>query len=168
MGQVGDFISMMLVRWSWPALLRASRCMVRLMQRCEHGQNFLLDPEEALWSKQTVVEWAPGCECTLEECFSGSLERGEKEGASEEISTLLRACFLLTLLYDGRIQSFVMAQHDVHTQLGSHPPTPHKADRFMDQVRSLVDGAVQRCISLQTMVEWSIKEWDENFMYHNV
>lgn len=168
MGQVGDMISMMLVRWSWPVLLKASRCLVRLMQRREHGRNFLLDPEEAQWSQQTVLEWAPECECTLEECFAGALERGEREGReSEEVIMLLRACFLLTLLYDGRVQAFVMGHHDVHTMLGSRAPTPGKANRYMDTVKPLVDAAVQRHISLQTMVEWSVKEWDENFMYHN-
>lgn len=168
MGQVGDMISMMLVRWSWSALLKASRCLVRLMQRCEHDCHFLIDPEEGRWSRETYVEWAPGCECTLQECFAGAVERGEAEGQeNEEVVVLLRACFLLTLLYDGRVQAFVMANHDGHTLLGSRVPEPQKANRYMDTVRSLVDGAVQRHISLQTMTEWAVKEWDENFMYHN-
>ncbi len=170
MGQVGDFISQMLVRWSWAGLLRASRCLVRLMQRRQEvHRHFLLDPCEWQWTQATVVEWAPDRECLLHDCFAGAVERGETEQQeNEELATLMRACFLLTLLYDGRVQAFVMAHHDVHTQLGSRPPTRNKANLYMDAVRPLVDAAVERRISLQTLVAVAVQQWQDNFEYHNL
>ena len=140
MSRAGDMISMMLVRYSWPQLLRAATTLVRLMQRQagrDDTPHYLLDPEEALWARATWVQWLdddPQAQCPVQ----------------EQAQTWIRACFLLLLLYDERVQCFVMAQHDVHTQLGSRAPPPHKANRYMDAVRPLVDSALQRCISLTT------------------
>lgn len=166
---------MMLVRYSWPELLRASHCLLRLMLRdpdrdsCAH---FLLDAAEARFAAETWIEWAPGRECPLLELVRGALERAAALPQSDaeqpeqtQIQEWLRASFLVLLLHDQRVQCFCMAQHDVHRQLQSRPPERHKANRYMDAVRSLVQAALRRRISLGTLVEMATEEWESGFMY---
>ena len=180
MSKAGDMISMVLVRYSRTQLLRLGATLVRLMQRQagrDDTAHYLLDHEEALWAQATWVQWRDDetdAQCPVQELLEAAVERGqqqqqEDESAPEndEVETWIRACFLLLLLYDGRVQCFVMAQHDVHTQLGSRAPPPHKANRYMDAVRPLVDQALQRCISLTTLVDLATAEWESNYMYQH-
>ncbi len=166
-----DFISALLQRWLWPDLLRGARTLVRLQaQRPELQHHYVLDTEEARFARETLVQWAPqpGCECSLQECLAGSVARAADADAEQcdELTTLIRACFCIALVYDERVRCFVMADQDVHTRiLNTRPPEPRKLEAYLQTLRPLVDAALERRISLHTLCEMAIADWSSRHMY---
>jgi hypothetical protein len=159
-------ITAMLHHWSWPQLLNGAQLLVLIQaHQTELRSHCIMDWEEARFALTTMIEWEPQSECCLQECLAGTVVRAQEDGESEELVTLLRACFLISLAYDERVRCFVMAQHDVHRRLHTHPPQPVKLEAYMLSLRPLVDVALARQISLHMLCEMAIAEWSSRFMY---
>ena len=83
------------------------------------------------------------------------------------VISLLRACFVIALVYDRRIERFLMAQHSIHLDYTqTKPPDRAQALRFLEVVRPVVDAYLfDGGIEVPTqMIEIAIKLWVETCM----
>jgi hypothetical protein len=79
---------------------------------------------------------------------------------------LLRACFLIALLYDARVRRFVFSKHDIHYQyLKTHPPPLDKTRRFLSEIQPLVNATLGCALPLEEMCECSVKLWLTKYMF---
>lgn len=81
---------------------------------------------------------------------------------------LVRGCLLVALIYETRVQRFIMAHHLFHYEIMHCLPTMRdKADAFMHQAKLAVDDFLQRRINLATMTEYCVSLWSEEYMFLN-
>ena len=163
--ELDDVLSLALHKWDYAALLNY---MCGYFLRVLNHED-PLEFEERLFAECTLLE------CSAEREISFRLYCNEVCAAAttaatvdEQLyyTTLMRACFLVALLYDTRVQRLVMGRHAINfSLLRCKPPGRLKANAYMDAIRPDIDAFLARHTPMHCMCERAIAVWrSETFM----
>lgn len=182
-----DFISKMLVKWTFRELLATSKLLLVILNRrlsptsvpatmpeplrrllCySHPCEYV----ETLFAEQTMI-LCDDVYISFRRYFT--MVYREASEAIETIDTvrhahlvlLLRACFLIALVYDPRIRRFVFSKHDIHYEhLETHPPSIKKSRDYVESIRASIDAFLNNTLSIDTMVEHAVESWCDKYMF---
>jgi hypothetical protein len=173
--ELDDLLTLVLQQWDCRALLHyMQHYFTRVLNHRDP-----LDFAASLFADTASIECGEGRELSFrlycqEVCESASLFIGTTTTtvapASEETPDsiegqqhyikLLRACFLLGLLYDSRIQQLVMGRHAINYEcVRCRPPGRLKTNAFLGAIRPDCDAFLARELSLPLMCERALERW---------
>lgn len=163
-----NLISLILVQWSFTELLTWMRLMTTVMNRKE---NCRLD--EVIFSDSTEIDCGSNTTLTFR-CYCNEVFRNASAVSPDAVMDeklyyihAMRGCFLIALLYDLRVQRFVMTDHSLHSDvLLSQRPVRQNANSYMDAVRPIVDTFLDKTLSLNDMTQQCIACWTTDYMFH--
>jgi hypothetical protein len=105
----------------------------------------------------------------VEQRCSSTEQGGDGDGETEHYVTMMRACILVALLYDTRVQRFIMTPHNIHYNvMQCQPPNRTKANMFMERVRGYIDDFLRRVIGIREMCFYCVEVWAEDFMLRRI
>jgi hypothetical protein len=166
----GDVLSMVLVRWRFSELLKYMIYIVALLNQRER-----VHFEEIRFADEAELECGEGrtisFRCYCNEVVEAARRAQEREdpGEREYSVMMMRSCFLIALLYDTRVQRFVMAPHDIHYQvMRCEPPGRNRANLFMERIMMGVNDFLNRTISIGAMCTYCVGVWEGEFMFRRV
>lgn len=184
-----DFVSKMLIKWPFHELLETSKLLLILINRrlsptavpttippplhallcykypCEYV--------ETLFGEQTMI-LCDDVYVSFRHYYNMVYREAKKAASGDALSPehkthlvlLLRACFLIALVYDARVRRFVFAKHDIHyMHLETHPPSVPKTREFIGHIRTSIDAFLGETMPIDTMVECAITMWCEKYMF---
>lgn len=161
-----DLISLVLLKWQFSHLIQLLQIMVNIMN---HREN--CDMDDFLFSDITEIQCDPSrtisFRCFCNELFANASSAAKTTNVEEKkfYRYHIRGCFLIALLYDLRVQRFVMSRHHIHNTMHSVPPERKRTNHFMDKIRPLVDQFLRHDMNLEDMTETCRNIWTENHMF---
>lgn len=161
-----DPISLVLLKWQFTHLIQLLQFMVNIM---DHREG--CDMEEFVFADTTEIQCDPSrtvsFRCFCNELFVNASSAATTTNVEEKkfYRYHIRGCFLIALIYDPRVQRFVMSQHHIHNIMYSVPPERIRANHFMDKIRPLVDQFLRHDIDLNYMTEKCRDIWVDNHMF---
>jgi hypothetical protein len=128
--------------------------------------------DETLWADCTLldtglsrVSFLTFFRSLVEGVSKPPLENIQKQGEREEYEVMvMRACFLLALVYDQRAKRFFLTPHAYHPT-GSFPASSFKTLAFCHALLPATDDALACKISLAHLVEYSCSLWINEYMF---
>jgi hypothetical protein len=125
------------------------------------------DEAELECGEGRVISFKCYCNEVVEGASAAQCREDEKE--KEYYVTMMRSCFLIALVYDTRVQRFVMAEHDITQKVMScEPPDPTQANMYMEQILLPIGDFLNRVISIGTMCDYCVKLWSDEYMFRRV
>ena len=166
MVELDDVLTLVLQRWSLAQLLHyMAHYVLRVLQHRDDP----LDFDECRFADDTLVECSADHEVSFAQycalvCQSASAPAdapaGTDEGAERHYMMMLRACFLLALVYDTRVRQFVMGRHRInYVLLHCRPPGRLKTNAFIEAVLPALDAFLERRIPLTHAYEQCMQLW---------
>jgi hypothetical protein len=183
-----DFISKMLVKWTFRELLSTSKILLVIINRrlpptsvptttpgplrallCySHPCEYV----ETLFAEQTMI-LCDDVHISFRHYYNMVYREATKAITTIDdvlrrahLVMLLRACFLIALVYDSRVRRFVFGKHDIHYEhLATHPPPIKKSRDYTEGIRASIDDFLNNVISINIMVESAVELWCERFMF---
>lgn len=160
-----DFITMYLVKWPLPEIVKATSLIISIINRSNHPFSntapFLCVNKEGHFDTVCYrVYYNLLYETTLEQC-----RNNESLSGTDHNISLLRACFVIGFIHDERIRRFVMANHSIHTDYTlTKPPSTENAIRFINECRSTVDayltyGDEYEEMNILSMIKTCVSSW---------
>ena len=126
-----DFITLFLVKWPLERLVSVSgQILLRLMDQ-EEGEGETAG--EARFANETPIR-VDNVVLSFRRYFSFIYTSARESQGSGNEHMLLRACFLVALVYDERVRRFVLAQHSWHVMQQAVAPDAHRAREFILQI----------------------------------
>lgn len=163
-----DLVTLVLVKWSIEDLVYCMGLLMKVVQKRE-------SLEESRFLDETLIRCSEEREvslcCYVNEIFhnaslfmaSSPFEEGEV--IKKEFIQMLRGVFLLLLVYDPRVQRFIMTHHKIHTRmLQSKPPGRTKTNQFMDRIVPLLDQFLSLTLTLTDLSLQCQFIWSQEFM----
>lgn len=158
--RVPDMLSAVLVSWSQPQTLRCAQMLVQIMSRepaCH--KHYVLDWAETRWAQDTVIP-CDGRELSFLQYWRLVCETEPRDPVHEQhLQTLLRACFVVALVYDARVKRFVLGGHHLHAVLRCQAPETGDTLRFCEAVRPLCEAFLEQRIEVGPLAESAIDAW---------
>lgn len=161
-----DLISLVLLKWQFSHLIQILQFMVNIMNHregCDMDELFFSDATEIQCDSLRTISFR----CFCNELFVNASSAVATTNIEEKkfYRYHIRGCFLIALLYDPRIQRFIMTRHHIHTAMQSAPPERIRTNHFMDRIRPLVDQFLRHEMDLESMTEKCRTMWTENHMF---
>jgi|SRR5277367_4159940 len=184
--QIDDFVTSYLIKWSLDHLINASSIFLSIIFREEENDciepifssNHMIkmnDPETNQLKYVPFMYYYHDVyinAITIYYDVMNNKEQEKQEFNDEEkeenllfsqnhITQLLRACFLISFMYDERIKRFVMSDHSIHRRyLLSKPPEQSKIELFINSTRHFIDDfIIHDCTNIIDMTQNCIKFW---------
>jgi hypothetical protein len=164
-----DLITLILIRWQFSRLVEWMALMNVLLNRregCDLEETYFSDSTEIDCGHRTV-----SFRCFCNELFTNvSRISSTTTDTSEKVyyTNLIRGCFLVALVYDLRVQRFVMTQHDFHSKtLRSVPPERHKTNHFIETVMPWINDFLKRSLSMDLMTTRCVFLWSTNYLFQS-
>lgn len=164
--EMDDLVTLVLVKWN---LVDIVYCIGLLMKLIQNRESL----EESRFLDETLIRCSEEREislcCYVNEIFhNASLylsSSPKEEEIQKEFSLMLRGVFLLLLVYDQRVQRFIMTHHKIHTRmLRSKPPGRTKTNQFMDRIVPLLNEFLSLSLSLSNLSLQCQSIWSHEFM----
>lgn len=157
---IPDMITAVLVSWSQPQTLCCAQMLLRIVEReAACHEHFVLDWGETRWAQETIIV-CDGRELGFAQYWRLVCETEPRDPAHEQhLQTLLRACFVIALVYDARVRRFVLGRHHLHAALRCQAPDTADALRFCDAVRPLCEAFLLQRMEVGSLSESAIDAW---------
>lgn len=125
-----DFITLFLIKWPLSRLISVTgSLLLRLLGEGEEDDD---EGEEGRFANETPIH-VDGTVLSFRRYFS-FIHASARDSGGENVHMLLRACFLIALVYDERVRRFVLAQHSWHLMQQTVAPDAHRAREFIVQI----------------------------------
>lgn len=170
-----DLVTLVLVKWSLREIFYCFTLLIKIINQCE-------DWEERRFLDETLIQCSIEREvslcCFINEVYqnashfissrepaSQEQEPAQRSDAQREFIQMLRGLFVLLLVYDTKVQRFILTNHKIHRlMLRSKPPGRTKANQFIDKIVPQVNAFLSLTDSLQTLSSQSQSIWANDFM----
>ena len=166
LSELDDALTLVLQKWSFTELLDyMQRYVVRVMQHRSDPLEF----NEARFAEDTLMECGDEREVSFvcycdEVCCSArhfvAASECQAEAGIQYYVTMLRACFLIALVHDTRVQQFVMGRHHINfSVLRCRPPGRLKVNAYIAAIKPHIDDCLCRRTPLFYMYECAMQVW---------
>ena len=168
-------MTLVMVKWSLREVFYCFTLLMKIINQCQ-------DWEERRFLDETLIQCSSEREvslcCFINEIYQNTShfisqeptqreqpEPAQREPAQREFTQMLRGLFVLLLVYDSRIQRFILTNHKIHRfMLRSKPPGRTKANQFMDKIAPQVDEFLSLSQTLQSLSLSAQSLWTNHFM----
>ncbi len=189
-----DFVTAMLVRLTFPQLIRYTKLLLIIMNRitfksptdknlqqydnlfhmqCNYEYNDTIFSEYAMldyFGENDIIR------VSFREYYNLIYQNAKKyiqrPPAEQTIegrihfARQLRACFLIALVHDTRIKRFVFSRHDIHYHyLRTTPTCSKKGLQFIEQCKQSVNRVFHNDLAILDMCYECVNRWDDEYRF---
>lgn len=184
-----DFVSRLLVKWTFAQLLEYSKLLVLLINRrsAKPLNSDLPAPMSALVYLKYHSEYydtlfasytlttKDGRSITFCAYYTEIYREAMDHASSSSEPTvwltryhcaMLKACFMVALTYDARIRRFVFTRHDIHyNYMRTHPPPVNQTSQFIREMQPLVNQFIEGSLGGEELAAHTSDAWLSQYMF---